>query len=200
MPAAQLQQAYQANIAQFDKVRSAHILVATEAKATQLLAALKADPTKFADFAKTYSSDAGSKDKGGDLGYQGRGALEKPFEAAIFNNPPGSLVIAKTQFGYHVISVIDRRTVTFAQASTELRRQFLSDQRTAAIETLLTKVAKSLGVDVNPRFGTWDAATQQVVPVPFCPGNNVSSASPRPGDAAPVPAATDQPTPAPSCS
>lgn len=200
VPAAQLQQAYQANIAQFDKVRSAHILVATEAKATQLLAALKADPTKFADFAKTYSSDAGSKDKGGDLGYQGRGALEKPFEAAIFNNPPGSLVIAKTQFGYHVISVIDRRTVTFAQASTELRRQFLSDQRTAAIETLLTKVAKSLGVDVNPRFGTWDAATQQVVPVPFCPGNSVSSASPRPGDAAPVPAATDQPTPAPSCS
>jgi foldase protein PrsA len=201
VPQEQLQQAYQQNIAQFDKVRSAHILVDTEAKAKQLLAALKADPSKFASFAKTYSTDTGSKDKGGDLGYQGRGALEKPFEDAIFNNPPGSLVLAKTQFGYHVISVIDRRTVTFEQATVELRRQFLSQQRTVAVEALLAKTAKRLGVDVNPRFGEWDAATQQVVAVPSCKGNAVASASPRPGDApAADPAATDTPTPAPSCS
>lgn len=202
VPQAQLQQAYQQNIAQFDKVRSAHILVATEAKAKQLLSALKADPSQFATLAKTNSTDAGSKDKGGDLGFQGRGALEKPFEDAIFNNPPGSLVLAHTQFGYHVISVLERRTVTFEQATVELRRQFLSQQRTMAVEALLAKTAKRLGVDVNPRFGAWDAGTQQVVAVPVCNGNAVASASPRPGDAAnaPTPAATDQPTPAPSCS
>ncbi len=202
VPTEQLQQAYEQNIAEYDKVRSAHILVATEAKAKQLLAALKADPSRFTSFAKINSTDAGSKDKGGDLGYQGRGSLEKPFEEAIFNNPPGTLVIAKTQFGFHVISVVDRRTVSFEQATVELRRQFLSQQRTVAVEALLAKTAKRLGVEVNPRFGEWDAVTQQVIAVPACDGNTVASASPRPGDAgaAPEPVATDMPTPAPSCS
>ncbi len=200
VPQEQLQQAYDQNIAQYDQVRSAHILVATEAKAKQLLAALKKDPSRFASFAAQFSTDTGSKDKGGDLGYQGRGALEKNFEDAIFGNPPGSLVIAKTQFGYHVISVIDRRTTTFAQAQTELRRTILSQQRQAVVDALILKTSKDLGVKVNPRFGTWDVSTQQVVALPVCP-DSVTSPSPRPGDAAADPAADPNaaPTATPAC-
>jgi parvulin-like peptidyl-prolyl isomerase len=195
VPAAALQQAYQSNIAQFDQVDSAHILVASPALAASVLAQVKADPTQFAALAAKYSTDTGSKDKGGELGFQGRGALEKPFENAIFNNKPGSYVIAKTRYGYHVIHVEARHTTTLEQASPTLRRNLLSQQRTAALGAYLLKVSKDLGVHVNPRFGRWDASAQQVVAIPDCPGASVSSPSPRPGAQAPA----ADPSAAPVC-
>jgi len=185
VPEATLKQAYQAGIAQFDQVRSAHILVATAAKAKQILVAVKADPNRFAALAKAFSSDTSNKDNGGDLGFQGRGALEKPFEQAIFNNRPGSVVLAKTRFGFHVIKVLERKTTTFEQARAELRRGLIAQQRQAALEGLLLKTAKDLGVDVNPRFGRWDPKTQMVV---AGGDGGVTKPSPRPGDASETPA------------
>ena len=165
VPDAALEQAYQQNIAQYDQVHSAHILVATEAKAKEILAAVKAEPTRFAEFAAKFSTDTQSKDKGGDLGFQGRGALEKSFENAIFTNPAGSFVIAHTQFGFHVIHVIERKTTTLDQAKADLRRNLLGQQRTTAVQVLLLKTAKKIGVHVNPRFGTWDPRAQDVVEI-----------------------------------
>ena len=194
IPAQVLEQAYQANIAQFDKVHSAHILVATKALADSILAQVKADPAKFGPLAAQYSADTSNKDRGGDLGFQGRGALEKAFEDAIFNNKPGSYVIAKTSFGFHVIHVIERKTVSLEQAQVQLRRNLLDQQRQTALLDYLQELTKKLGVHVNPRFGTWDGSTQSVVAIPDCPGTAVSSPSPRPGE---TPAA-DQ-APAPDC-
>lgn len=191
VPASALAQAYQANIAQYDKVRSAHILVATQAQAKQLLTQVKADPSSFAALAARYSQDASNKASGGDLGFQGRGALEKPFETAIFSAAPGSFVLARTTFGYHVIHVIARKTVSLAEATLSLRRSLLGEQRAQAMEALLTKTAKALGVKVNPRYGTWKPSTEEVVATEVCPGTAVSSPSPRPDDAgAPTPGAT----------
>lgn len=181
VPDAPLMQAYQENIAMYDQVRSSHIVVASQKQAKQVLAAVKADPTRFAALAKQLSIDMASKDIGGDLGLQGRGALEKSFESAIFDNPPGSLVIAKTQLGFHVIKVVERRTTTFAEARAELRRTLLGQQRQTAVEAALARTAKDLGVEVNPRFGTWDAKQQQVVPAE---DTGVTAPSPRPGDVA----------------
>ena len=188
VPQASLEHAYQQNIAQYDQVHSAHILVATLAQAKQILAAVKATPSRFAALAAKFSTDAASKDKGGDLGLQGRGALEKPFEAAIFSNPVGAFVIAKTQFGFHVIHIIERKTTTLEQAKTDLRRNLLGEQRSTSVQVLLLKTAKKLGVHVNPRFGTWDPKAQDVIALT----NPVSKASPRPGDAA-TPQATAGP-------
>ncbi len=186
VPDKTLQEAYQQNIAQFDQVHSAHILVATEALAKQLLSQVKADPTRFAALAAKYSTDTSSKDKGGDLGFQGKGALEKPFETAIFTNRPGSFVLAKTRFGFHVIEVIERKTTTLDQARPTLRRNVLGQQRQVALAGELTKVAKALHIEVNPRFGRWDASNQEVVALPVCAGSAISSPSARPGDAAPA--------------
>lgn len=186
VPRKTLQEAYQQNIAQFDQVHSAHILVATEALAKRLLAEVKADPTRFAALAAKYSTDTASKDKGGDLGLQGKGALAKSFETAIFTNKPGSYVIAKTRFGFHVIHVIERKTTTLDQARTTLRRNVLGQQRQAALATELSKVAKALHIDVNPRFGRWDAATQEVIVTPVCANSAISSPSARPGGADPA--------------
>jgi parvulin-like peptidyl-prolyl isomerase len=189
VPQAALLQAYNQNIAQYDQVRSAHILVAAKSQADQILATVKADPAQFSALAAKFSTDPGSKDKGGDLGFLGRGALEKSFETAIFTNPPGSFVIVKTQYGFHVIHVIARKTTTLQQAKTSLRRTLLGQQRSTAVTALLLKTAKELGVHVNPRFGAWDAKTQEVVALNSGPGS-VTRTSPQPGDAASPQAST----------
>jgi peptidyl-prolyl cis-trans isomerase SurA len=193
IPPAVLAQAYQQSIGQFDRVHSAHILVTTLAQAQDLLAQVQRDPASFPALAAQFSQDTSNKANGGDLGFQGRGALEKPFEDAIFAAKPGTFVLAHTSFGYHVIHVIERQTVSLADATTTLRRTLLADQRAQAVEELLAKTAKGLHVRVNPRFGTWEAETRSVVETVTCPKTAVSSPSPRPDDtggAGPTPAAT----------
>lgn len=195
VPDSVLKDGYNQNIGNYDKVHSAHILVATKALADDILRQVRADPTSFASLAEKYSTDTSSKTNGGDLGFQGRGALVKEFETAIFTAKPGTFVVAHSQFGYHVIHVIERKTVTFAQAKRDLRRQLLQSQRNQLLAVFIGGVAQDLGVHVNPRFGVWDAESQAVVSPTLCPSSAYSSPSPRPGDLA-TPAPTDSPTPA----
>jgi peptidyl-prolyl cis-trans isomerase D len=71
-----------------------------------LLAQLRAAPDKFAELAKQHSQDQGSKDSGGDLGFFARGAMVKPFEAAVLKLKPGQMSgIVETDFGFHIISL-----------------------------------------------------------------------------------------------
>ncbi len=64
----------------------------------------------FATLANLYSEDPGSFSKGGELGFVGRGELYPEFEAAAFSLKPGEVSpIVKTQKGYHIIQMIERR-------------------------------------------------------------------------------------------
>jgi len=180
VPQAQLQAAYQQNAAQNDQVHAAHILVADKATADDILSQVQADPSTFAALAAKYSTDTSNKDKGGDLGFAGRGAFVKEFEDAVFAAKPGDFFVVKTQFGYHVVHVIERRTTTLAQALPDLRRQILQKEREQATADLLSKVAKQLGVKVNPRFGQWNPTQGSVDPVKV-DGSSVSSPIPSPG-------------------
>ncbi|WP_369410221.1 peptidylprolyl isomerase [Hufsiella ginkgonis] len=95
-----------------DSVKASHILInpATEGGADKAKA--KADSianlirkgASFSDLAKQFGTDA-SKDKGGDLGTFGRGAMIPAFEEAVFNGKPGELKVLTTQFGTHVIHI-----------------------------------------------------------------------------------------------
>lgn len=93
-----------------DEVRARHILVETEKEAKALLEKLD-DGEDFAKLAAAKSKDAGSAKRGGDLGYFPRSAMVKPFAAAAFSMKAGKVSSkpVKTDFGYHIIKVEDRR-------------------------------------------------------------------------------------------
>ncbi|HEX5418148.1 MAG TPA: peptidylprolyl isomerase, partial [Chloroflexota bacterium] len=89
-----------------DEVHARHILVADKATADTIEQKLK-DGGDFAALAKQYSTDTGSKDNGGDLGWFGKGQMVAPFEQAAFSLQAGQISPpVQSQFGWHIIQVI----------------------------------------------------------------------------------------------
>ena len=90
------------------EVRAAHILVRGEPKAKELMEKLKAGES-FDALAKE-NSECPSKKRGGDLGWFTRGKMVREFENAAFAGEKGCLVgPIKTQFGWHIIKVLDKK-------------------------------------------------------------------------------------------
>ncbi|MEJ5127759.1 peptidylprolyl isomerase [Comamonas sp. MYb21] len=137
---AQVKAAYQANKDKYqapEQAHVAHILIANkdEAKAKQQIEKLRQEAASGADFAKLAkdnSSDSNSALKGGDLGPIPRGQTAPEFEAAAFAlNKPGELSpVIKTQFGYHIIKLIEKkpaRTMSLEEVKPQLEKQFLQE-------------------------------------------------------------------------
>jgi peptidyl-prolyl cis-trans isomerase D len=105
-----------------DSVHARHILIGTVNPQTgqpileDSIAKKRADSinnainggANFAMLAMQFSSD-GSKDKGGDLGTFGNGAMVAEFNKFCFEKPVGSRAVVKTQFGYHIIEVLSQK-------------------------------------------------------------------------------------------
>ena len=137
IPAADVQQAYNTNIEQYsqpEQVRASHILLKTEgkddaavkAKAEELLKKAKAG-ADFAELAKANSEDEGSAKNGGDLDFFGRGRMVPEFDQVAFTLQPGQISdLVKTQYGYHIIKVTDRKAAS-TRSIDEVRQQ-LTDQ------------------------------------------------------------------------
>lgn len=115
----------------FDEIKARHILIAVTgsgvpgAKYTDAQAKAKADEIKkrldkgedFAAIARAESDDKASGVQGGNLGSVTRGAMVPPFEEAAFALKKGQTSDpVKTQFGYHIIQVLDRTPGTYEDA------------------------------------------------------------------------------------
>lgn len=85
------------------KVRASHILVDNEEHAKQLKLKLERNEADFEELAKKHS-DCPSSEKGGDLGFFGKGKMAKPFENEAFSMDEGEISDpVNTQFGWHLI-------------------------------------------------------------------------------------------------
>ena len=92
-----------------EEVRARHILVDSRDKAREVYEKL-AHGSDFAQLAKEYSKDPGSKDQGGELGFFGRGQMVPQFEEAAFRLKKGEIGEPfESQFGWHIVRIDDRR-------------------------------------------------------------------------------------------
>ncbi|NRP69964.1 putative peptidyl-prolyl cis-trans isomerase Cbf2 [Ensifer psoraleae] len=131
-----------------EEIKARHILVKTEDEAKAVIKELEAGKS-FVELAKTKSSDP-NKDEGGDLGYFAKGRMVPEFEEAAFALEKGAYTKApvKTQFGFHVILVEDKRPQappTLEQVEPQVRQLVMRDKYLE----LLASAKKETGVEIS---------------------------------------------------
>ncbi len=140
---------YDKNPDEFKKgaaVRARHILVDTEAEANDIVAKIKKGED-FSELAKSLSKDKDSAQKGGDLGFFSQGRMVPEFEKAAFSLKPDEVSNpVKTQFGYHIIKVIDKKegaVVDFEQAKNVIKRRLLSEKQKSLFDSYIEGLKKN---------------------------------------------------------
>jgi len=158
VPPGDIQRYYNSNIQQYqqpEQIRASHILLKTEGKdeaavrktAEGILAQVKAG-ADFAELAKKVSEDEGSKAQGGDVNFFSRGRMVPEFEEAAFKMNVGDTSdLVKSQFGFHIIRVTDKKagaTRTLdevrQQITDTLQQQIADQQITTKAQQLATRI------------------------------------------------------------
>lgn len=92
-----------------EQVKASHILIDTEEKAKEIKQKLETGED-FAKLAKEYSIDTSNNENGGELGFFAKGDMVKEFEDAAFSLEVGKISdIVKTEYGYHIIKVEEKK-------------------------------------------------------------------------------------------
>ena len=154
----QIERYYNDNIQQYstpEQVRASHILLKTEGKddaavkkqAEDLLAQIKKG-ANFEELAKKHSQDEGSAVKGGDLDFFNKGQMVPEFDKVAFELQPGQMSdVVKSQYGYHIIKVTDKRAPTqktLAEVRTQIEDTLKYEQAQTAAQKLADQVAAEL--------------------------------------------------------
>jgi peptidyl-prolyl cis-trans isomerase D len=159
IPPGDVERYYQQNVQQYstpEQVRASHILLKTEGKddaavkaqAESILTQVKAG-ADFAELAKKVSQDEASAANGGDLDYFGRGRMVKEFEGAAFSLAPGSISdLVKTQYGYHIIKVVDKKPAA-TRPFEEVRQQIADQLAYERAQTQVSELATTLASDIK---------------------------------------------------
>lgn len=135
-----------------EQIHSKHILLKDEETAKKVLTELK-DGSDFAKLASKHSTDPGSKDKGGDLGWMGRDQLVPEFAEAAFNLQIGQLSDpVKSQFGYHIIVVEEKKEATqrsFEDVKGDIKQILLENKRSEKFQKWIEGLKKEADIKKN---------------------------------------------------
>jgi parvulin-like peptidyl-prolyl isomerase len=130
------------------EVKTSHILVGTEEEANELKKKLNKG-AKFETLAKDFSKDEGSKVKGGELGYARKGQFVPEFESKAFAMKVGEISDpVKSQFGWHIIKLIDSRDVQIPPKA-EVKDEIKARLSQEAIDTYVSKLYKDANVELK---------------------------------------------------
>jgi len=134
-----------------ESVHARHILVKTKAEAEKIIAQLKSLSgeklkQKFIELAKKYSTGP-SGSKGGDLGYFAKGQMVPAFNDKVLSMKKGHVTLkpVKTQFGYHVIYVEDKkpsRMRSFDEVKTFIEQRLKMEKFKAAMKKKMDELQK----------------------------------------------------------
>ena len=153
-----IQRNYEDNQQQYstpEQLRASHILLKTEGKddaavkkqAEDLLAKVKAG-ADFAQLATKFSEDESSRVKGGDLDFFPKGQMVPEFDKAAFSMKVGEISpLVKSQYGYHIIKVTDKRaaaTKSLDEVRAQIEDQIKWDRAQSEAQRVADDVAKSL--------------------------------------------------------
>ena len=162
VPEEELRAYYDGHLADFtreEQVRARHILLRVgadrdEAAATALAGELKGRldaGEDFAALAQEYSEDPSNAERGGDLGFFGRGAMVKEFEDAAFGAAPGTVVgPVVTDFGVHLIDVMSKNqggAQPFDQVRAVVQARVVNDRVEELAEAKAQEVADRVNGD-----------------------------------------------------
>lgn len=135
-----------------DEIRANHILLKTREEAEMVRKKIK-DGTKFEEAAKKYSIDTGSKNSGGDLGFFSRGMMVPEFDEAAFKLNVGEVSdIVQSQFGFHIIKVLEKRPgkqKSFDESKQEVEKKLLSARRKERFDTYVAELKTKAKITIN---------------------------------------------------
>lgn len=177
-----------------------HILVDSEQAANDAIERINGGEA-FEAVATEVSTDTQSAQNGGSLGENTPIAgFVEPFGDAIRDATLGELTgPVETQFGWHVLRVDDRSTVTYEDRAPQIREEMARPEVQSALQTAMDEAE----VTVASRVGVWDPATgavqaeEDVGQAPTPGGGQTQQPAPAP-TGTPVPVPTGTPTPAPT--
>ncbi|KZB92310.1 foldase [Bacillus sp. VT 712] len=133
-----------------EQVKASHILVKDEKTANEVKKNLS-DGEKFAELAKEYSTDTASKEDGGDLGYFSKEDMVQEFSDAAFDlNVNEISEPVKTEYGYHVIKVIDKKAAqdaNYENSKEEIKQLLLENKFQSEYPTWLEETKKKYDIE-----------------------------------------------------
>jgi parvulin-like peptidyl-prolyl isomerase len=124
-----------------EMVKASHVVKSPEGQDPEStyseMVAIRKKLQSGADFAQIADEHSGCNDRGGDLGFFGRGKMVEEFETVVFSMEPGEISpVFRTQFGYHVVKVFERRPAaqkSFEEAKEEIFVQLLNERKESSV-------------------------------------------------------------------
>jgi peptidyl-prolyl cis-trans isomerase C len=145
-------EAHKAELTSNSQIRASHILVKSEDEAKKILEQIKKG-ADFAKLAREKSIDTGSAQNGGDLGFFSKGQMVPEFEKAAISLKKGEVSgPVKTQYGYHIIKVTDKKEgkiLEFDKIKEALTQKVTAEKQKELFDSYMNNLKNSYKPEIN---------------------------------------------------